>query len=388
MFTPEISIVIPCLNEAESLPYCISKAFSFFSKHKIEGEVIVVDNGSTDNSANIAEQMKAIVIHEYEKGYGNALLAGIKNAKGKYIIMGDADDSYDFSDLIDFTELLRNGNDMVIGNRFKGGIKKGAMPFLHRYIGNPVLSSVGRLFFKTTIHDFHCGLRGFSKESILKLDLRTTGMEFSSEMIAKATMYELKVTETPVILYPDKRKRESHLRTWRDGWRHLRFLLLFSPKWLFLLPGFFLLLLGLIGSVLLSVGPIQIGNKKLDVHTLVYTSGFVLIGFQFISFYFFTRLYAATNNLMPNQAKFLDNFHRYFHLEKGILSGIILFGVGIFFMIKSFLYWENVHFGDLDPVVVLRWVIPSLVMIVLGLQIIISCFYLSFLTIKSRDRKI
>jgi glycosyltransferase involved in cell wall biosynthesis len=380
----ELSIILPCLNEAESLPYCLPKAFSFLLEYNIAGEVIVADNGSSDDSIQIAANYKAVIVRENNKGYGNAIMAGINNAKGKYIIVGDADDSYNFSDLMPMVELLRSDYDLVIGNRFKGGIQKNAMPFLHRYIGNPVLSFLGRSFFNIPIRDFHCGLRGIKKESFSGLDLRTTGMEFASEMIVKAALNKLRITETPVALYPDKRKRPSHLKTWHDGWRHLRFLLLYSPRWLFLIPGIVLMLFGIAGTLVLMKGPVEIGSKKLDIHTLVYASGFILIGFQFISFYIFSRLYAAINGLWPMQERFLLTFNKFFSLEKGILGGLIIFIIGFFLMVKSLIYWQNTHFGNLDPLVVLRWVIPSVVLLVLGLQIIISFFYLSFLTLQSR----
>jgi glycosyltransferase involved in cell wall biosynthesis len=383
--TVELSIIIPCLNEAESLPHCLSKAFSFLAANNIMGEVIIVDNGSSDGSASIALDYKAIVITEPEKGYGNAIIAGINNSTGKYIIMGDADDSYDFSAIMPFLLLLRNGYDLVIGNRFKGGIQNGAMPFLHRYIGNPVLSFAGRLFFRIKVGDFHCGLRGFSRACYNQLELRTTGMEFASEMIVKAALLKLKIGETPVILYPDKRNQPSHLRTWRDGWRHLRFLLLYSPRWLFLIPGIALMILGIIGSVSLIIGPISIGAKRLDIHTLMYTSGFILLGFQFISLFIFSKLYAATHGLIPNQQKFITRFFRFFKLERGIFLGLLLLAGGIYLNIKSVLYWKHIGFGNLDPVKVLRWVIPSVTLLVLGVQLIISCFYLSILAIKITD---
>ncbi len=268
----EVTIVMPCLNEAETLPYCLTKAFSFFNKNSIYGEVVVVDNGSSDNSANVAIDAGAILVSENNKGYGAAIMAGIRQAKGKYIIIGDADDSYDFSSIMDFITSLRSGSDLVIGNRFSGGIEKNAMPFLHRYLGNPLLSFLGRAFFRISIKDFHCGLRGLKKEIIERLDLRTTGMEFASEMIVKAALNSLTLTEVPTILYRDKRSRRSHLNTWKDGWRHLRFLLLYSPRWLFLIPGIILMSLGIICTAILTTGPIEIGQKKLDVHTLVYTS--------------------------------------------------------------------------------------------------------------------
>ncbi|MES1217522.1 MAG: glycosyltransferase family 2 protein [Bacteroidota bacterium] len=381
----ELSIIMPCLNEAESLPHCLSKAFSFLSANTIDGEVIVVDNGSTDNSASIARDYNAVVITESEKGYGNALMAGITNSSGKYIIMGDADDSYDFSAIMPFLELLRQGHDLIIGNRFKGSIQKGAMPFLHRYIGNPLLSFTGKLFFRIRIGDFHCGLRGFSRTCYDQLELRTSGMEFASEMIVKAALLKFSITETPVILYPDKRNQPSHLRTWRDGWRHLRFLLLYSPKWLFLIPGLILLIFGIVGSISLMTGPISIGGKRFDIHTLSYTSGFILLGFQFISLYFFSKLYAATHGLIPNQQKFISRFFQFFKLERGIIFGLLLFAGGLYLSTRSVLYWKHVGFGNLDPVKVLRWVIPSVTLLVLGVQIIISCFYLSILAIKITD---
>lgn len=381
----EVSIVMPCLNEAETLPYCLDKAFSFLQRNGIIGEVIVVDNNSSDASASIAIVHGAIVVKENNKGYGAAIMAGIKAAQGKYVIIGDADDSYDFSDIMSFVVLLRDGKDLVIGNRFSGGIKKKAMPFLHKYVGNPILSLVGRVFFHISVKDFHCGLRGLRKECFERLNLKTTGMEFASEMIVKAALNNLVITETPVILYPDKRTRRPHLKTWQDGWRHLRFLLLYSPKWLFLFPGIFIMLLGIIGTAILAIGPFKIGDKKLDVHTFVYTSGLILLGFQFISFYFFSRLYAAVHQLWPGQEEFLRNFNHRFSLEKGIVAGLILIAVGFYLTLRSFLYWSNTHFGNIDPVIVLRWVIPSVALILLGVQLIISFFYLSFLTIKSKS---
>ena len=381
----EVTIVMPCLNEAETLPYCLTKAFAFLEKNSICGEVVVVDNGSSDNSAEIAAAAGAVLINECTKGYGAAIMAGIKHARGKYVIIGDADDSYDFSSIMDFVTSLRRGSDLVIGNRFSGGIQKNAMPFLHRYIGNPFLSFIGRAFFRISIKDFHCGLRGLRKEICEHLDLRTTGMEFASEMIVKAALRNLIITEIPTILYRDKRNRPSHLKTWKDGWRHLRFLLLYSPRWLFLIPGIILMCLGIIGTIILTIGPIEIGQKKLDVHTLVYTSGFILLGFQFVSFYFFSRLYAAIHGLWPGQELFLKNCSKWFHLERGIVAGCMLLIGGFYFMIKSFLYWRHTYFGNIDPIVVLRWVVPSVVLMILGVQLIISFFYLSFLTIQSKN---
>ncbi|HEV8270913.1 MAG TPA: glycosyltransferase family 2 protein [Chitinophagaceae bacterium] len=383
----ELSIVIPCLNEAESLPYCLEKAGRFLLENNISGEVIVVDNGSTDDSISIAKQFDARIINETEKGYGRAVAAGMKAANGKFLIMGDADDSYDFYPLMPFLERLRDGYDLVVGNRFAGGIQKGAMPFLHQYIGNPALSFVSKLFFRSKAGDILCGLRGVTKKAFEKMELRTTGMEFCPEMIVKATLHKMKVAEVPIQLYPDKRNRASHLKTWQDGWRNLRFLLLYSPKWLFLIPGMIILLFGFLLSIFLIKSPLPIAGKKLDVHTLIYTSGCTLLGFQFITFYFFTRLYAATHGLLPFQEKFLLNFNKYFKLERGLLFGFLLIIGGIALSIRSFLFWEHIGFGNLDPMVVLRWVIPSMTLIILGVQIIISFFYLSFLTINSKQNK-
>ena len=380
----ELTILMPCLNEEEALPFCLKKAFHFLKENQVEGEVLVVDNGSSDNSGNLAIAGGAVLVKETTKGYGAAIMAGLKQATGEYIIIGDADDSYDFSDLMGFLTSLRLGSDLVVGNRFRGGIKKNAMPFLHRYLGNPVLSFLGQIFFNISIKDFHCGLRGIRKEVLEMLDLRTTGMEFASEMIVKAALHNLAIAEVPTILYEDKRSRRSHLKTWRDGWRHLRFLLLFSPKWLFLIPGMVLMALGILGTVLLAVGPLILGHMKLDIHTLVYTSAFILLGFQFTSFYFFSRIYAAVHGLWPGQQTFLQNFSRRFRLETGILSGLVLVVAGIYLMAKSFAYWRQTHFGNIDPVVVLRWVVPSALLIVLGVQLVVTFFYLSFLTIKSK----
>ncbi|MEO5685092.1 MAG: glycosyltransferase family 2 protein [Chitinophagaceae bacterium] len=384
MQTPELSIVIPCLNEAASLPYSLQKATSFLTDNNINGEIILADNGSEDQSVLIGSRFNCVVTIEKQKGYGNVIMAGIKAAKGKYIIIGDADDSYDFSAIMPFLILLREGYDLVIGNRFKGGIQKNAMPFLHRYIGNPVLSFTGRLFFQIPIGDFHCGIRGLSMHCFNQLELKTTGMEFASEMIVKAALLRLKITETPVILYTDKRKTGSHLRTWRDGWRHLRFLLLYSPRWLFLIPGIILLLIGLLGSSLLIAGPVNFLGKRLDIHTLMYTAGFVLMGFQLVSFYVFTRLYTLTHGLVPAKERFA-RFFSFFNLERGIIAGAILIGGGVYLNVKSFLYWKDNGFGDINPAKVLRWVIPSVTLVLLGLQIIISCFYLSILSIKSNS---
>ena len=284
----ELTILMPCLNEEATVGLCVKKALGYLRGAKLNGEVVIADNGSTDDSQRIATAHGARVVHISERGYGSALMGGIAHARGRYVIMGDADDSYDFSDLDPFIEKFHEGYDFVIGNRFRGGIKPGAMPFLHRYLGNPVLSWIGRNFFNIPIGDFHCGLRGFKRSAILKLGLTCEGMEFASEMVVKAKLQDLRLAEVPTTLSPDGRNRPRHLNTWRNGWRHLRFLLLFSPKWLFLYPGILLQFLGLTSMVLLIAGPFTIGNLTLDVNTLIYCSAAIICGDR--SLHFIARL--------------------------------------------------------------------------------------------------
>ena len=324
----ELSVVMPCLNEAETLAICIKKAQSFFDRENIRGEVVIADNGSTDGSIEIAEDLNARVVHVKEKGYGNALIGGITAAEGTYVMMGDADNSYDFSNMMPYLTKLREGHDLVMGNRFKGGIEKGAMPFLHKYLGNPVLSFIGRLFFQSKIGDFHCGLRGFSKDAFLRMELKTTGMEFASEMIVKASLKEMKIAEVPTTLSVDGRTRPPHLNTWRDGWRHLRFLVLYSPKWLFYYPGFLLFFFGCITSAILVYNPVKIGTVTFDVHTLLFTSVSLLIGFQFIVFYGLTKVFTVENGLLPKSDGY-DKQFKFINLEKGLVVGVLLIIIGI-----------------------------------------------------------
>src|SRR5690606_27988705 len=288
----------------------------------------------------------------------SALRGGIEAANGKFIIMGDADDSYDFTNLMPYVLKLREGNDLVMGNRYKGGIKKGAMPFLHKYHGNPVLSFIGRLFFKSNIGDFHFGLRGFSKEAYYKMELKTTGMEFASEMIVKASLINLKIAEVPTVLSKDGRSRPPHLNTWRDGWRHLRFLVLYSPNWLFLIPGMLLMLFGLIASVLLINGPITVSTVNFDIHTLLFTSGLFLIGFQFILFYGLTKVFTVENQLLPKSKKY-DTLFKFINLERGLIAGLLLVIVGIGLSISAYADWQAVSFGNIDTTSVFRTVIPA-----------------------------
>lgn len=377
----EFTILMPCLNEEETLEKCIKKAIYSIEGNHLEAEVLIADNGSTDKSVEIAEKNGARVIHVKEKGYGSALNAGINDAKGKYIIMGDSDDSYDFTNIQPFINKLREGNDLVMGNRFRGGIKKKAMPFLHRYLGNPVLSFIGRLFFKIPVFDFHCGLRGFNKQSIINLNLCTTGMEFASEMVVKSAMSNLKIVEVPTTLHPDGRTKPPHLRTWRDGWRHLRFLLLYSPKWLFLYPGLLLVLLGVIISAILMEGPVQINNITLDVHTLLYASGMVIIGFQTVFFYLFSTIFSTKIGLQ-NKEIWLIKFERLFSLEKTIGFGIIMILIGLAFSLKSIIYWDKTSFGNLNPSQVFRIVIPAVSFLILGTQLIFNSFFMSILCLN------
>src|SRR5882672_3139318 len=316
----ELTILMPCLNEAETLATCIDKARQYIGRSAIDGEVLVADNGSTDGSQQIARAHGATVVHVPTKGYGSALIAGIRAAHGRYVIMGDSDDSYDFSELGAFVRKLREGNDLVMGNRFKGGIQRGAMPALHRYLGNPVLTTIGRIFFHSPCGDFHCGLRGFARDAILGLSLQSPGMEFASEMVVKATLKDLRITEVPTTLSPDGRSRPPHLRSWRDGWRHLRFLLLFSPRWLFLYPGLLLLLVGLGLGAAVATGPLTIGGVSFDVDTLVACGACVDIGFQAILFWLFTRVYAGAEGFLPAEPK-VQTLLGKLSLERGLLTG-------------------------------------------------------------------
>lgn len=383
--TIELSIVMPCLNEAETLAICIQKAQRFLKTNEIVGEIIVADNGSNDGSQFIAEQNHATLIKVAETGYGSALKGGIEAASGKYIIMGDADDSYDFEALMPFLTQLREGNDLVMGNRFKGGIKPGAMPFLHKYLGNPVLSFLGRLFFKIHIGDFHCGLRGFSKKAYKTMQLKTTGMEFASEMIVKSQLNKLKITEVPTILYPDGRTRNPHLKTWSDGWRHLRFLLLYSPNWLFLLPGLLMMIIGLLASVALIVAPIEIKGIRFDIHTLMYSSSLVLIGFQFFVFYALTKIFAVENGLLPKSTRY-DKLFKYINLEKGLIVGALLLIVGLVLSFKGLSIWKASDFGALQPTDTFRWIIPAVFTILFGIQIILFSLFFSILGLKNTER--
>lgn len=372
---------MPCLNEAETLAICISKAQSFLDKNKVNGEIIIADNGSTDGSIDIARSHNARVIPVQQKGYGSALKAGIDAANGTYVIMGDADDSYDFKNLMPYLTELRKGKDLVMGNRFKGGIEKDAMPFLHKYLGNPVLSFIGRLFFKININDFHCGLRGFSKVAYNKMDLKTSGMEFASEMVVKSKLNNLSITEVPTKLHKDGRTRAPHLKTWSDGWRHLRFLMLYAPNWLFLYPGILLALVGLVMSIVLVINPLEFSRFTLDVHTLLYSSAFLLVGFQFIIFYGLTKIFAVENELLPKSNRY-NKLFRFINLEKGLIFGFVLLIIGLILSYKGLASWQATQFGVLDTSTTLRIIIPAITALQLGIQTILFSFFFSVLGLK------
>ena len=376
---------MPCLNEAETLARCITKARSFLIRSGIIGEVVVADNGSTDGSQQIAELQGARVVPITEKGYGSALMGGILAARGRYVIMGDADDSYDFAALDGFIARLREGYQLVMGNRFQGGIKPGAMPLLHRYLGNPVLSKVGRVFFRSQCGDFHCGLRGFDRSSILTLGLQAPGMEFASEMVVKATIHRLRIAEVPTTLSPDGRSRPPHLRSWRDGWRHLRFLLLFSPRWLFLLPGAALFVAGLGMMVWLEPAPRHIGRVTLDIHTLLYAALGVVVGFHSMLFWMFAKVYGIREGIVPPDPRF-SAMMRLVTLEVGLIAGALLLLFGLALGLYALGSWGSVEFGVLSPERAMRLVIPSATAILLAFQIAYGAFFLSVLEIRGARR--
>ena len=380
----ELTILMPCLNEEETVGICIEKALTFLAEHHVNGEVLVADNGSTDGSAIIARARGARVVEISERGYGSALIGGTFAAHGKYVIMGDADDSYDFMDLMPFLECLRNGTQLVMGNRFKGGIAKGAMPALHQYLGNPILSWLGRIFYSSKIGDFHCGLRGYDRLAVLSLHLHTTGMEYASEMIVQATLHHLTIEEVPTTLSPDGRSHPPHLRSWSDGWRHLRFLLMYSPKWLFLYPGLFLVGIGFVLGILLGIAPIQIANINFDINTLLYAAGFVFIGFQAVLFAVFANIYAYQSAYIPVPDHLIRTVSR-FTVERGLIVGLLSTALGAALSIFALVYWKDTSFGNLNPARVMRITIPAVVLIVCGIELCFSSFMIGILSIRKRD---
>lgn len=384
---PELSIVMPCLNEHRTLGACIKKAQLFLYEHNIPGEVIVADNGSTDGSIEIAETMNARIVRVGIRGYGAALAAGIDAAHGKYVIMGDSDASYDFSGLSPFVEKLRAGYDLVMGNRFKGSIAPGAMPVLHRYFGNPFLTAVGRLFFSCKeCGDFYCGLRGFRKDAVQKLELQSRGMEFALEMVVKARMHDLRITEVPITLSPDGRGRPPHLRWYRDGWRSLRFYLLMSPRWFFALPGLTMLAFGTIISTVLLRGPISVMSVTFDYHTLMYSTSAIVLGYQSVLLFIFAKWMAVQSGLHPPRSK-LQFFEQRRILEWCIVIGVVLAAVGVFLGIVAARQWSLARFGNLQPSVTIRFVICSVLFLLLGGQTFLAGFCFGVMNLVAERKK-
>ena len=372
--TVELTILMPCLNEARTLGNCIARANSFLARTGIVGEVVIADNGSTDGSQSIAAQYGARVVAVALRGYGAALIAGISHAHGRYVVMGDSDESYDFSALDPFVAALRAGSELVMGNRFAGGIASGAMPFLHRYLGNPVLSFIGRLFFKSPVGDFHCGLRGFDRDAILRLGLRCEGMEFASEMIVKASLHGLKIAEVPTTLSKDGRDRPPHLRTWRDGWRHLRFLLLFAPRWLFLYPGAVLAALSMVQLIVALTHPNGLGRWPVGIHTQLFAAGGVILGYQ-------TMLFAIATVLARSFARLVAPNHR----ERWALrlsdspvlwlAGVLLSVSGLVLCVTLAWQWGSTGFGVLSPEAAMRIIIPGVALLLIGTQSVLAAVF-------------
>ena len=380
---------MPCLNEAETLATCIEKGILGFQRAGVAGEILVADNGSTDASITIAERLGARVVHVKEKGYGSALQGGIEAARGRWIIMGDADDSYDFSAIEGFIEKFRAGYDLVMGCRLPSGggtIAPGAMPWKNRWIGNPSLSLIGRIFFKCPARDFHCGLRGFTRAAYEKMELKTTGMEFATEIVIKATLKSLRITEVPITLHRDGRSRPPHLKPWRDGWRHLRFMLIYSPRWLFLVPGLLLALSGFVSGAILAAHPLRFGGMQLDAGTLAISSMFSIIGVQLIAFAFFTKVFAIAEGLLPQDRNFSSLF-KVFTLEKGILLGLLFLAAGCALLLYAFGIWKSANYGVLSYGENMRRLIPAMTLIVVGIQTIFSSFFMSVLGLKTASRR-
>ena len=378
--TKELTVIMPCLNEAETLERCIEKAQKCMNDNGINGEVLIADNGSTDGSIEIAKKCGARIAHISERGYGAALRGGTSEACGKYCIMGDADDSYDFSQLMPYMEKLREGYDLVMGNRFKGGIEKGAMPLLHKYLGTPVISFIGRLFYHNKIGDFNCGMRGYNTEKIIDLNLKSNGMEYASEMIVQSALHNYKIAEVPTTLSVDGRSREPYLSTWSDGWRHLKFLLLHSPNWLFLIPGLFLIILGFIMMVTLVIGPVIINDISFDINTMLFAAGFILAGVNAVLFSCYTKIFAAQTGYIP----LTDSVRKIskFTMEKSIIVGILMILGGLIASVASIAIWSKTSFGDLNPEEIMRITIPAITSCVIGVELVFGGFFLEILRIE------
>jgi hypothetical protein len=386
----QLTILMPCLNEAETIARCIAKAQLGLQRAGVPGEILIADNGSTDGSQAIAEKLGARVVAVKEKGYGNALRGGIEAARGEWIVMGDADDSYDFSEADRFVEKFKQGDELVMGCRLPSGggtIMPGAMPWKNRWLGNPVLTTIGRVFFKCPAHDFHSGLRGFTKTAYRQMELQTTGMEFASEMAIKGTLKKLKISEVPITLHKDGRSRPPHLKPWRDGWRHLRFMLIYSPRWLFLMPGLCLSVAGFILSAALAVKDVQVGQIQLNVGTLMMACMAVVVGFQLVAFAFFTKVFAIAEGLLPEDPK-LARVFKTFTLEKGIVAGLLVLLLGLLLFLRALWLWQQAHFGLLPSTEEnLRRLIPAATLILLGVQAVFSSFFMSVLGLKTVRRQ-
>ncbi len=379
----EVSFVMPCLDEAETLAGCIEAARECIDRNGLEAEVVIADNGSTDGSKEIARAAGARVVDVTERGYGSALMGGFDAARGRFLIMGDADQSYDFREAMPMIEAMRAGADMVMGSRFRGRIEPGAMPPLHRWLGNPVLSFLGRLLFSSPVSDFHCGLRGLTAKTYAALGLRTTGMEFASEMVVKASARGLRVAEVPITLHPDGRSRAPHLRTWRDGWRHLRFMLILSPRWTLMLPGALLFLLGAATLGALGLGPLTLGSVTFDIHTMLVASLLTIVGYQAATTAIAARIYAVEEEIGP-PAPWMRNAFEYFTLERGILFGLLTVGLGAGLIAWAAWGWARVDFGPLDPAITLRPVVLGATLGALGFQTLFMSFVYSMLGIKRK----
>ena len=382
----QLTILMPCLNEAETLAICINKANAWIAGSGIDAEVVIADNGSTDGSQSIAETLGARVVSVDQPGYGSALFHGAMASKGEWIIMGDSDDSYDFSQLDVFVQKLQEGYDLVMGNRFLGGIAKGAMPWKNYYIGNPVLTRIGRLLFNCPSKDFHCGLRGFRKEAFIRMDLRTTGMEFASEMVIKASLFRMKIAEVPTTLSKDGRSRPPHLLPWRDGWRHLRFMLLFSPRWLFIIPGLVLFLISLLGYAALLVGPQRLGSVTFDVHTLFFFQAGLILGFVAIALGVIIRMFGMREGLLQENS-WLQKLRITPLLEIGSCVGIVMMLGGLLLGFDALMAWGAVRFAALEPGELLRTISLSTLLIMLGGFTLMVSLIMGFLALPTREQR-
>lgn len=381
-----LTILMPCLNESETLRTCIVKAQAYIAQSGESCEILIADNGSTDGSQEIAKSLGVRVLDVPQKGYGAALYHGVLAAQGRFVIMGDSDDSYDFSELEKFTEKFELGYDLVMGNRFMGGIQSGAMPWKNRYIGNPFLTWVGQMLFQCPVGDFHCGLRGFSKEAFMRLDLRTTGMEFASEMVIKASLLQMRIIEVPTKLAKDGRSRPPHLRPWRDGWRHLRFMLLFSPRWLFFYPGLFIFLASLIIYARLIYGSFNIAELTFDIHTLFFAQATLVMGYLTLIFGVIVRLFGMREGLLQ-QNKILTKINKYPILEIGSLCGLLSLLIGVFAGAYSFNIWRQLEFGSITTNAVLRIVSLSTTLIMLGGITVLMALMMGFISLPARQQK-